>query len=395
MAPPKRFVFMDYSNPTEDSKRLENRQKVAKYAMLGRKKDTPQTNKQPSKHRTSSPQKPNAAPAKNEWDPIQQTLKASTQSTSLPSLTGSISSATSTNSGSPHIPRVSPALWSPTTSNLLDQPPVRPSYNRHDSGCDSRTLELVPAPLTDADYYAFNSLQHGGYPQFADGAQQDQSFSVDDETRLIVRKRQGRQRHQQAKLRAGTTRLGRGDSECSALTTASYSSTTDNSVHSPRRPGPRSLLSANSSDPFSCLPIKANAHTHELLYQYMNARLISSDLANGSPGTFERMKKMRHTVWGPLTMKSKAALSALGRFKPLLYPLTLHPLGTIANYRLVAYVESTPGLPIKSRSKDFLLSHVAAALESIREALSKPDVATDDSICLAVVLLMLTAVSRI
>ena len=64
-----------------------------------------------------------------------------------------------------------------------------------------------------------------------------------------------------------------------------------------------------------------------------------------------------------------------------------------ANNHAVAYVESTPGLPIRSRSKDFLISHVQAALEAIRQALSKPDVATDDSICLAVVLLMLTAVS--
>lgn len=32
-------------------------------------------------------------------------------------------------------------------------------------------------------------------------------------------------------------------------------------------------------------------------------------------------------------------------------------------------------------------------MEAVREALSKPKVATDDSICFAVVLLMLTAVS--
>lgn len=68
------------------------------------------------------------------------------------------------------------------------------------------------------------------------------------------------------------------------------------------------------------------------------------------------------------------------------------PIRASLTSHIVAYVESTPGLPIRSRSKDFLFSHVQAALAAIREALSKPDVATDDSICLAVVLLMLTAV---
>lgn len=325
MAPPKRYVFMDYTNPTEDSKRTENRQKVAKYAMLGRQKDTSKTTKKPSQRPTSSPKKKsNVSAANDEWEDIQQTLRgASNQASSLPSLTGSLSSAISNDSGSPQIHRASLASCSPTTINLFDQTPTRPSNHRHDSGCDSRTHELESAPWVDTDYYAFNNLQRGPYPQAANGPQQDQFSSDDDESRIAVRKREGRQRHQQAKIRAGTQRLEREDSSSSALTTVSHASTNDTWTHRPRRPGPRSLLNANSSDPFSCLPIRANAHTHELLYQYMNARLISSVYANGSPETFDRLKKMRHTVWGPLTMKSKAALSALGMSRPQTLALEL------------------------------------------------------------------------
>lgn len=66
-------------------------------------------------------------------------------------------------------------------------------------------------------------------------------------------------------------------------------------------------------DPFDALPVKANAHTQELLYQYVNAYLMSPQLgARGSP-VHKRLTDSRQKLWWPMIMRSKAALCALSK----------------------------------------------------------------------------------
>lgn len=59
---------------------------------------------------------------------------------------------------------------------------------------------------------------------------------------------------------------------------------------------------------------------------------------------------------------------------------------------LVAYVEATPDLKNKARSPAFMQKHLDVAMAAITEAIAN-DTDTDDAICFAVVLLLITAVS--
>lgn len=64
-------------------------------------------------------------------------------------------------------------------------------------------------------------------------------------------------------------------------------------------------------DPFEVLPIKADAHTHELVYLYLHAQLVSKVFAKPGSQVLDRLKRSRDAVWWPLTRNSKAALAAL------------------------------------------------------------------------------------
>jgi hypothetical protein len=63
----------------------------------------------------------------------------------------------------------------------------------------------------------------------------------------------------------------------------------------------------------------------------------------------------------------------------------------------VVYVETTPGLPNKSPSEEYLMLHQSIALKAIGESISDSangdKQAADDAICFAIVLLMIAAVS--
>ena len=61
--------------------------------------------------------------------------------------------------------------------------------------------------------------------------------------------------------------------------------------------------------------------------------------------------------------------------------------------RIVAYIETTPDLPIKATSPDYLTRHQNAAIRAINDSLSQAkNEMTDDEICVAIVLLMIAAV---
>jgi len=64
-------------------------------------------------------------------------------------------------------------------------------------------------------------------------------------------------------------------------------------------------------DPFDALPVKANAHTQELLYQYVNAYLMSPQLGERGSPIHTRLTLSRQKLWWPMVMRSKAALCAL------------------------------------------------------------------------------------
>lgn len=330
MAPPKPFVFMHYSNPAEDAKRLENRQKVAKYAMLGRQKNPtqtaksqaqqrPQQSQQPQQQRASTSPKSVSTPSTTgDWDQRDQRQPRNSDhpySDSLPSLSESASSVASNYSGSP--PTTSPAFWPASLNDHRVPFPVRPVGNQYDSGYDAKTLPQDEAPdFASADlYYGFADPEEVVVPKSRELSRQHSAYLHGDDNGLAARKRQGKKRHDKIKFaRADSEKtIELNEEECSSVLIPQRLA--NGELRFNPQQGPRNLLSASGSqaDPFSCLPIKANAHTHELLYQYMNARLISGVLANGSPEIFNRIKKMRHTVWGPLTMKSKAALNALGK----------------------------------------------------------------------------------
>jgi len=60
----------------------------------------------------------------------------------------------------------------------------------------------------------------------------------------------------------------------------------------------------------------------------------------------------------------------------------------------VAYIETTPDLPIKATSPEYLRRHQNAAIRAIRDSLAQAkNEMTDDEICFAIVLLMIAAVS--
>jgi len=64
------------------------------------------------------------------------------------------------------------------------------------------------------------------------------------------------------------------------------------------------------------------------------------------------------------------------------------------NAFVVAYIETTPDLPIKATSPDYLSKHQNAAIRAIHDSLTQAkNEMTDDEICFAIVLLMIAAVS--
>lgn len=67
-------------------------------------------------------------------------------------------------------------------------------------------------------------------------------------------------------------------------------------------------------DPFDALPVKANAHTQELLYQYVNAYLMSPQLGERGSPIHTRLTLSRQKLWWPMVMRSKAALCALSKW---------------------------------------------------------------------------------
>lgn len=71
------------------------------------------------------------------------------------------------------------------------------------------------------------------------------------------------------------------------------------------------VMTNGATDPFDCLPIKADAHTHELVYMYLHAQLASKVVAQPGSLVLQRLKQSRDAIWWPLTRGSKAALSAL------------------------------------------------------------------------------------
>jgi len=64
-------------------------------------------------------------------------------------------------------------------------------------------------------------------------------------------------------------------------------------------------------DPFDVLPMKANAHTQELLYQYVGAHLMSPQLGGRGSPVHQRLTDSRRRLWWPMVMRSKAAMCAL------------------------------------------------------------------------------------
>jgi len=64
-------------------------------------------------------------------------------------------------------------------------------------------------------------------------------------------------------------------------------------------------------DPFDVLPMKANAHTQELLYQYVGAHLMSPQLGGKGSPVHQRLTDSRRRLWWPMVMRSKAAMCAL------------------------------------------------------------------------------------
>lgn len=66
-------------------------------------------------------------------------------------------------------------------------------------------------------------------------------------------------------------------------------------------------------DPFDALPVKSNAHTQELLYQYVNAYLMSPQLGERGSPIHTRLTLSRQKLWWPMVMRSKAALCALSK----------------------------------------------------------------------------------
>lgn len=318
------------NNPTEDSKRLENRQKVAKYAMLGRSKNatsnlqsTPSVKATVAKPRSNKKSSATAhQTSDSDWELVHQSRK-SNPTPSLPSLTGSISTASNASTSPPLDTATSPPSW-PDQSSYPSAPQAlpRPSYARNDSKVASRRSSderySPPVDQDSDDFYASAGPDQGLWPTRAKAVtavRQTPVRPIDGELRLAEKRLQARKKHEQ--LKRSQFQAGRADEI--SLNNDELVDTLSRASHGSRhdsRLSPRSLLSGSEADPFACLPIKANNHTHELLYQYMNARLISSVYAQGSPETFERIKTMRHQVWGPLTMQSKASLSALGMFHP-------------------------------------------------------------------------------
>lgn len=334
---------MHYSNPTKDSKRIENRQKVAKYAMLGRQKNpvnTTTTSATPitSANATTTAPAAAAAPAASRnkvaaiGTSMTQNLGVSSKESSWDVQSGftadrsfSIGSNSTTSSFGSNPSHSPPPISSPDhvwsavdptqqvrPSNDLDssEPAFDTSWQLHSYGT---------AYQANGDFYSMHNVNdYEPLQPSSHNNSQGASLELEQDASTSWRRR-GKKQHERAKLMRDSGReqgeRDDGPVDSTSMMVSRYSATPifGNSRYGENGSGPRTLLSATPGDPFNALPIKANAHTHELLYQYMNARLISSVYANGSPDTFERIKKMRHTVWGPLTWKSKASLNALGR----------------------------------------------------------------------------------
>lgn len=291
------LVFVDYTNPTVDCKSAVNKQKVAKHAMLGRTRSSEE----------------------------QKVTRSSTVSVSM-----------AANSAPEPLELLPPAA----TSGPYDEYAIVPNHHQLDDASAMLHTSLPDAvsslhdPMLNSDAIQYSALtdlslskswplvdltiRPTSYFELGLGPASDDFsvVSVDEEypgdaspSITLTASRTRASQRRRFKTRPATSSLPAfqqlDPNEAASLAW-------DRSRLVQRGNSLIRVLSAAPRDPFNALPIRASPRTDELLYQYMNARLISSVYASGSSDTLERIKKMRKSVWGPLVSQSKTCLSALG-----------------------------------------------------------------------------------
>lgn len=116
--------------------------------------------------------------------------------------------------------------------------------------------------------------------------------------------------------------------------------------------------------------VAGDDHVSELLRLYLNGDLLENMTSMGSRDLFDSMMSLRRDHIFPMITASKAAYGAL-----------------------IAYMETTPGMPTQSENEYFVPWHLNLAFSLVNAELADPEKMDSDSVILTVVLLMMISVS--